>query len=150
VVDPRLVDFTYPSDVNPAGVIENGMPIEVVAAIARIADDVRRSLDAAPGRLLDCRYACASWARALHSQSVVARTVGGEGVDAEVFSSEYRLVPLDRRSGYREADGAVHRHYWLEIERRIFDPTAHQFDSKGGVSLDRYTVEGNPLRSTYE
>jgi hypothetical protein len=97
---------------------------------------------------MDCRYACASWARALHSQSVVARTVGREGIDVEVFSSGYRLVPLDHRSGYREANGVVHRHYWLEvgIERPIFDPTAHLFDSKRGVSLDRYTVDGDPLR----
>ena len=42
----------------------------------------------------------------------------------------------------------MHRHYWLEIgaDRLIFDPTAHQFDDRGGVQLDRYTAGGEPLR----
>lgn len=42
----------------------------------------------------------------------------------------------------------MHRHYWLEIglERLIVDPTAHQFDHRGGMSLDRYTVDGERLQ----
>ena len=42
----------------------------------------------------------------------------------------------------------MHRHYWLEVgpDRLIFDPTAHQFDDNGGVWLDRYTIDGMPLR----
>jgi uncharacterized protein YodC (DUF2158 family) len=70
---------------------------------------------------------------------------GGEGVDDEVFRG-YRLVPLDERSGYREDDGFVHRHWWLGYGpgRLIFDPTVHQFDDRGGVSLDRYVIQGKP------
>jgi len=97
---------------------------------------------------MDCRHACFTWERALQARGLSAATNGGEGVDDDPLSSDYKIAPRDKRSGYREDDGVVHRHYWLEVgaERLIFDPTAHQFDVKGGVSLDRYTVRGEPLR----
>lgn len=97
---------------------------------------------------MDCRHACSAWERALKSQGLAVRTFGGEGVDDDSPSSDFRIAPLDRRTGYREDDNVVHRHYWPEIgaDRLIFDPTAHQFDDRGGVSLDRYTVNGEPLR----
>lgn len=84
----------------------------------------------------------------MKSHGLAVRTFGGEGVDDDSPSSDFRIAPLDRRTGYREGDNVVHRHYWLEIgaDRRIFDPTAHQFDDRAGVSLDRYTVDGEPLR----
>lgn len=79
-------------------------------------------------------------------RGVPVRTIGGEGVDDDVFC-DYRLVPIELRSGYREADSQVHRHYWLVIGdgRRLLDPTAHQFDRRGGVSPDRYVVDGMPI-----
>ncbi len=88
----------------------------------------------------------------LRDERLAVWTNGGEGVDDDVVSSDYRIVPLDKRSGYRERDGQVHRHYWLEIgpERFLFDPTAHQFDDTGGVSLDRYTVNGEALNPAGE
>lgn len=142
----RLQDFYYPSEDEPAGVLERGLSQDVVALIDKLAEAVRVSLDASPGQRRDCRYACAAWERALRAHGIDVQLRGGEGVDDEVFVG-YRLVPLDRRSGYRESDDQVHRQYWLETDadRLIFDPTAHQFDDRGGVSLDRYTVNGEPL-----
>jgi len=139
-------DFAYPEEAEPTGVIERGMGEEFVAIVANVADEVRRNLEAFRGRRLDCRHACLAWERALRPEGFHVEVVGGEGVDGDVFSPDYRLVPLDQRSGYREGDDVVHRHYWLEIgtQRLIFDPTAHQFDDKGGVSRDRYVVDGLP------
>ena len=148
MADRRLRDFAYPGETEPAGVIERSMSHEVVEIIEANADPVRLALDAIPGRRKDCRHACASWQRVLTLRGVAVKTAGGEGVDDGDYSSDYRFVPLDRRSGYREAlDDLVHRHYWLEIgqERVIFDPTAHQFDEKGGISLDRYQLDGQPF-----
>jgi hypothetical protein len=145
----RLTDFAYPGEDPPAGVTERGMPAEVLGSIAAIAGDVRRGLDAFSGRRMDCRHACSAWQSALRVAGHDVVTSGGEGVDDEVFTSNYRLVSRDRRSGYRQLDDdVVHRHYWLEVgaDRLIFDPTAHQFDSKGGVRLDRYTIDGEPRR----
>lgn len=148
MTDLRLRDFAYPGETAPAGVIERSMSHEVVGIIEANADRVRDNLDAFSGRRMGCRHACRSWERVLTLHRVAVETVGGEGVDDGDYSSDYRVVPLDRRSGYREAlDDLVHRHYWLEIgpERLIFDPTAHQFDEKGGVSLGRYTLDGQPV-----
>ena len=148
MTDRRLRDFAYPGEMEPAGVIELSMSHEVVTIIEANADLVRLNLDAFPARRKDCRHACGSWQRVLMLHRVAVKTAGGEGVDDGDYSSDYRFVPLDRRSGYRVAlDDLVHRHYWLEIgpERLIFDPTAHQFDEKGGVSLDRYTLDGKPV-----
>ncbi len=146
--DSRLQDFLYPGEGGPAGVIEQGMSADVVAVIDAAADVVRRSLDAFPGRRMDCRHACSAWERALKSRGLSVRMFGGEGVDDDSPSSDFRIAPLDRRTGCRDGDNVVHCHYWLEVgaARLIFDPTAHQFDDGGGVSLDRYTVDGEPLR----
>ena len=147
MTDSRLQHFSYPGEDEPAGVIEHGVSEDAVAVIDALAQAVRDSLYASPGQRQDCRYACAAWERALRARGIDVQLRGGEGVYDEVFVG-YRLVPLDRRSGYRESDDQVHRHYWLEIDADglIFDPTAHQFDDRGGVSLDRYTVDGEPLR----
>jgi hypothetical protein len=147
--DDRLLDFYYPGDNDPAGVIEGVAAAEFVETLSVLAPQVRHGLDVIKDRGMDCRHASVAWERALRAHGLHARMVGGEGTDDDVFTSDYRLVALDRRSGYRRADDdIVHRHYWLEVgpDRLIFDPTAHQFDDKGGVSLDRYTIEGTPLR----
>jgi hypothetical protein len=147
-IDARLIDFTYPEETVPAGVIERGTNAATIAVIDEVAGQVRYSLDSRPGHVMDCRYACAAWARALRSRGIVVELDGGEGIDDEVFV-DYQLVPVDRRSGYREADGLVHRHYWLVLgkELRLFDPTAHQFDSRGGVSRERYTTGADRTRT---
>lgn len=124
------------------------MSVEAMAIIHEVAATVGESLNAVPSQRMDCRYACAAWKRALRRREVDVEMQGGEGVDDPVFR-DYRLVPLDLRSGYREGDDRVHRHFWLGVgaERRVFDPTAHQFDDTGGVSLDRYTLDGEALSS---
>ena len=138
--DPRLADFTYPGDDEPAGVIERGLRAEVVAEIGALAEAVGASLEAT-GHRQDCRYACAAWERALRSRGVACQLLGGEGADGEVFTSDYRLVAVDQRGGYRAVDRLA-RHYWLGVgpDRLVFDPTAHQFDHNGGVFLDRYMI----------
>ena len=148
MTDSRLQDFFYSGEDEPAGVVERELSHDAVVVLDAVADDVRRSLDAFPGRRMDCRHACAGWERALKPLGLAVRTCGGEGVDDDSPSSDFRIAPLDRRTGYREGDNVVHRHYWLEVgaDRLIFDPTAHQFEGRGGVSLDRYTVDGEPLR----
>lgn len=148
MVDPRLADFTYPQEPTPAGVVEGAMPGELKEAIRGLAVAVRAELDAIPGRGLDCRHACSSWRRALTRNGVSVEGTGGEGEDDDVYDVAFRFVPLDERSGYRESDGRVHRHYWLAVgvEGWLFDPTAHKFDGSGGVSFDRYVVDGVSLR----
>ena len=143
--DPRLVDFTYPGEAKPDGVLAATMPPELMAIVAAVAGSVRNELD---GRRRDCRYACAAWLRALACHGIACECCGGEGVDDDVFV-DYVLVPLNRRSGYLEADRLVHRHHWLLLgpDRRLFDPTAHQFDDRGGISLDNYIVDGQPVYS---
>ena len=143
--DQRLVDFFYPGDERPAGVVERAVGADVLATIEALAAPMNERFRAVPAQRGDCRYASAAWERALNGEGLDARFVGGEGIDADVHRG-YMLVPLDRRSGYLEVDGLVHRHFWLEIgpERHIFDPTAHQFDDRGGVSLQRYVTDGVP------
>lgn len=144
----ELSDFTYPDRVSPVGVIDSSMPPEIVRVIAALAPAIGRALAGPPDRTLECGLACKFWMEGLQRVGVPARIIGGVGVDDDAFTSNYQLVPLDRRSGYQEGDGQVHRHFWLVIgdERLIFDPTAHQFDTKGGVSWDRYVVDGSPFR----
>ncbi|HVA84748.1 MAG TPA: hypothetical protein VNF73_00375 [Candidatus Saccharimonadales bacterium] len=149
--DPRLIDFVYPGDAAPCGVAEAGMPDELTATILDLAGTVRDDLDTFPGRRSDCRQACASWLRVLDTRGILAASVGGEGVDDDLFVG-YMLVPLDQRSGYRESDDRVHRHYWLALGENgwLFDPTAHQFDDKGGVAFARYVLDGLPIRPAPE
>lgn len=111
MTDARLQDFFYPGEDEPAGVIERELSADVVAVIDAVAGDVRRSLDASPGRRMDCRHACSVWERALKSQGLAVRTFGGEGLDDDSPSSDFRIAPLDWRTGYREGDNVVHRHY---------------------------------------
>jgi hypothetical protein len=140
---PALVDFTYPGGEAPSGVMDSAIPPNLRALIEAMGPSIDDGLGS---RRLDCRYACDAWRRAFARHGVACLLSGGEGVDDEVTRG-HRLVPLDRRSGYRESDGLIHRHYWLRIgaDRHLFDPTAHQFDRNGGVALERYLVDGIPL-----
>lgn len=142
----RLDDFTYPGEGLPEGVMERGLSKDAVSVIGEEAASIRRGLDVT-GQRRDCRRACGDWIRALSKREIDVQLLGGEGIDGEVVTSDYRVVPPELASGYREDDDLVHRHYWLGIgaERLIFDPTAYQFDDKGGVSFDRYTIDGESL-----
>jgi hypothetical protein len=104
MTDSRLPDFFYPGEDEPDGVVERELSADVIAVIDAVADDVRRSLDAFSGRRMDCRHACSAWERALKSQGLAIRAFGGEGVDDDSPSSDFRIAPLDRRTGYREGD----------------------------------------------
>ena len=92
MTDSRLQDFLYPGEDEPVGVIERGMSDDVVAVIETVAGDVRRSLDGLPGRRMDCRHACSTWERALKSQGLGVRTFGGEGVDDDSPSFDFRIA----------------------------------------------------------
>jgi len=143
MTDGRLADFAYPDDNDRIGVIEREMPSEIVAAITEDAALVAASLG---GRRGDCLWACPAWQRVLRPRGVQVETMGGVGVDDDAFDALYQLIPHGRRSGYREDDGRIRQHWWLAIgaEPLLFDPTGHQFDDKGGLSLDRYVIDGDP------
>lgn len=141
----RLVDFLYPASHLPHAVIEVGMPAEILTALATNAADLESSLTGHGDLRLDCRHACHRWSLRLRALGHLVRQEGGVGIDEDAFTSDFGLVPLERRSGYREGDGLVHRHFWLLLGFgcHLFDPTAHQFDAKGGLELLRYVVDGD-------
>jgi hypothetical protein len=139
-------NFTYPGDEGPTGGVEDGINAQTMATIEVLASAVGASLDASPGQREDCRYASAAWERVLRARGIDVLMLGGEGVDDDVFR-DYMLVRIEQRSGYRQGGDILRRHYWLGIgpERFVFDPTAHQFDDQGGVSLDRYVLDGRAV-----
>lgn len=148
MVATDFIDFTYPGDAQPAGVLDAATDQQVAKAIVDLAAEVGEALDVWPSRRTDCRHACVEWQRVLERVGVRAVLVGGEGVDGEEVGSDYRVTTPATASGYLESDGTVHRHYWLAIGDggRLFDPTAHQFDDRGGVERGRYRVDGRLLR----
>jgi hypothetical protein len=143
MTDGRLVDFAYPDNEDHIGVIEREMPSLIVTAITEDATLVAASLG---GRRGDCLWACPAWQRVLGARGVRGETMGGVGVDDDAFDALYQLIPHESRSGYREDDGQIRQHWWLAVgaEALLFDPTGHQFDDKGGLSLDRYVIDGEP------
>ncbi len=136
-----FVDFAYPEDEDARGVVELGLSEAVLAAIDREADAVRRSLGP---RIGDCLLACTVWHAALAACGQTRIVVGGFGqhVDTEP------RTPADRLSGYRTDDDGIVTHWWLMFgpDGLLFDPTAHQFDNRGGISLSRYRVDGTSLQ----
>ena len=136
-----FVDFAYPGDEVMRGVIQRGLDLAVVAAINREADAVWRSLGP---RIDDCLLACAVWHAALRASDQTRIVAGGFGqhVDTEP------RTPADRLSGYRTNDDGIVTHWWLMFgpDGLLFDPTAHQFDNRGGISLSRYRVDGTSLQ----
>lgn len=141
-----LLDFVYDGDVSASGVVEARAAPTIRAAILAAEPEARDALDSL-GRRMDCGYACAAWRRALMRQNFTAHVVGGPGVDEEELTIDYRIAPLESRSGNREGDGTVHRHFWLLVGPGcvLFDPTVHQFHAKGGVALERYVLEGRSM-----
>lgn len=141
---PTLVDFGYPGSQAPHGVIEEGAPVKVLHDIAASAAAIEASLVGRGDLRFDCRHACHRWQLQLRRFGHLVRQEGGVGIDEDAFTSDYCLIAPALRSGYREGDGLVHRHFWLlvGVGCYLFDPTAHQFDAKGGLELDRYLVDG--------
>lgn len=146
---PGLLDLTYGGDHSPSGVLDARMPAKTVQMILAMEPRVRASFPS-NGQKTDCRYASSAWMRAFRAVGIAADVAGGDGVDEDAFTSDWKLVPPEARSGYREDDGQVHRHYWLLLtpDLLLFDPTAHQFDTRAGVSLERYIVDGEPIVSS--
>lgn len=147
-VDDRLMDFSYPGEDQPVGVVARTIDRDVLAVIDRLAPMVRQALDLVPERRWDCRYTCSAWRGQLDELGVEVREEGGVGEDDEAFTADRRFIPLDERSGYRESDGRIHRHWWLRVGSGhwLFDPTAHTFEDRGGVETARYVVDGRNLR----
>lgn len=144
--DAALRDWGYPGE--PAcGVIEAGIDDGIMSRIDAFASDVRACLPA--GYLHDCLNATVAWERHLRAQGVTVERLGGEGdEDPDATDARHIRIPLDKRSGYRVADGTVHQHWWLGVgpSHWLFDPTGQaRFDRLGGVHLDRYLIDGDPF-----
>jgi hypothetical protein len=138
-----FLEFAYPGE-QPSGVIERGTPLEIVRIIGERAAEVSGSFRF-PKMRGDCGYATSAWERTLRTAGVVAcRSIGGAGQHEITVPA----TPLARVSGYRTDDDGVVRHFWLLVgpAEHLFDPTAHQFDNRGGISEDRYWLEGGPFR----
>lgn len=120
---PGLLDFAYDGDHTPSGVLDEHMPSQIVRAILAAEPPVRGSFVSHAQRM-DCRYSCAAWRGALLQDGVQVSGEGGVGIDEEQYTSDWQTVPVEARSGYREADGEVHRHFWLTLgpDRLLFDP----------------------------
>jgi hypothetical protein len=152
--DAQFFDFFYPRDpIHPYGVYERDVPARYVQAIDEIA--ARWSKTSSPveeerwhGRHRDCQIA-SDWAAALCRLDVPSVCVGELGDDETTKC----------QSGYRIKTGAIICHFWVVIgtEQLIFDPTSSQFHyggvcqivepvDKGGVSVDRYVVDGWSFR----
>ena len=136
----QFVDFTYPGDENPWGVIEGGLALSVVAAIEQQARAVRAALGR---RIGDCLLASTLWHEALAAHGQPSIVVGGFGQHVDTVPP----TAADQLSGYLTNDDGVVTHWWLMFGPGglLFDPTAHQFDRRGGVSLSRYLVDGESL-----
>lgn len=138
-----LLDFRYPASDVLHGVIEGGMPNGILD-IAAAAAPIGASLTGHGDLRFDCRHACHRWSSMPRELGHLVRQEGGVGIDKDAFTADYRLSPTELRSGYREDDGQVHRHFWLLLGAggHLFDPAAHQFDARGGVAADRYVLGG--------
>ncbi len=124
--------------------IEQGLAASIGPILAANLARVEEMLKSAERDLLSsCLYATANWVRVLAAAGVTVRTVGGVGRHIRTEPPE----PPDRVGGYMTDDDGLVQHWWLMVEPHglIFDPTAHQFDRRGGVAIGRYWVAGEPL-----
>lgn len=139
-----FLEFAYPNEL-PSGVIERGMASEIVLVIRDRAGGVSEAFGF-PKMRDDCGYATSAWERTLRIAGVECRTVGGAGQHEPTVPA----TPLAEVSGYRTNDDGIVRHFWLLVgpHEHLFDPTAHQFDGRGGIREDRYWLGGRPYRPT--
>ncbi len=135
---PAFADFTYPGEDHPRGVVDFDLHTAIASEIERRGKAIMARLGP---RIGDCMVACTAWHAALSSELPIM--VGGFGEHIETVPE----TPADRRSGYLTDDDGVVTHWWLMFGPRgsLFDPTAHQFDGRGGVSKDRYLVDGKTI-----
>jgi hypothetical protein len=141
---PRWYDFSYPSQPGPHGVFERGLTRSTRAIVAPYVAAVENVLKVGDRDMLsDCLFATANWSRVLAAGGATVRVVGGVGQHLETVPA----TPSERQGGYLTDDDGLVQHWWLMLEPHglIFDPTAHQFDGRGGVDIDRYRVEGTPV-----
>ena len=151
--DDRFLDFYYPWDNGrPSGVYETGIGEDVVSEIESIAavwpePDPRADRWPFVKDICDCKIAV-RWSELLRGRQIDCCYEG-------VMTDDPDEEPP---TGYRVKSGLVVVHYWVVIgdERRVFDPTASQFHTggicqlgrrldRGGISLDRYIVDGERL-----
>lgn len=132
-------------------VIEIGMRRDLIAALGTLAPRVRRTIAISYARWpRDCWVACDRWAPLLKAEQIGFLCADGRGDGPDVFGPDRLTVPESERGGYLANVNDVcelKRHRWFLIGpgRCVFDPTAHQFDQQGGVSLDRYRLDGFPI-----
>jgi hypothetical protein len=125
-------------------VLERGLTESLGSLVAAQLTEVERALKRGERELLsDCLSATASWSRALAAAGAAVRVVGGVGQHIDTVPT----TPSERQGGYLTDDDGLVQHWWLMLEPNgwIFDPTAHQFDDRGGVDIGRYRVEGASL-----
>ena len=149
--DDRFFDFYYPWDKRrPTGVYEAGISEADVSKIEAIAaawaePDPRTDRRFFLKNICDCAIAVPEWVELLRRNDVGCCCEG-------VMTDDPATEP---RTGYRINSDVVRVHYWVVIgdERLVFDPTASQFHrggvcqlgrrlARGGISLDRYIVNG--------
>jgi hypothetical protein len=137
-------DLAYPGQAQPHGVLETSIAPEVRSLIEELAPRVAQGLKTEDRNVLgDCGFATLSWASVLASAGVTVRRVGGFG-EHEVTVPP---TPVEQLGGYLTDDDGLVQHWWLMVDPdgSLFDPTAHQFDARGGIRLERYRVEGSPV-----
>ena len=127
MADSTFVDFFYPGERDARGIIQFGLDGTIVATIEREAEAIRKSLGP---RISDCLLASSVWQAALAASGPAPIVAGGFGQRETVPPT-----PGDRLSGYRTDDDGVVTHLWLMFgpDSLLFDPTAHQFDDRGGI-----------------
>jgi hypothetical protein len=140
MADPAFADFSYPSDDVPRGVTESGLDLDTVDVIQRLAPAVGAALGP---RIGDCLRASTAWWQALQARGFPSIMAGGFGQHIDTVPA----TVADTLRGYLTEDDGVVTHWWLMFgpQGLVFDPTAHQFDHRGGVSKKRYLINGVPL-----
>lgn len=142
----RWHDLSYPGEHLPLGVLEGSIRLEVRDLIADLAVTVGSVLRSSDRNVLsDCGFATIAWASALAPTGLTVRRVGGFG-EHEVTVPP---TPVEQLGGYATDDDGLIQHWWLMIDPNgsVIDPTAHQFDHRGGIELERYRVEGTRLEA---
>ena len=138
---PVWRDLAYPGQARPHGVLETSIADEVRSLIEELAPRVAQGLKTKDRDVLsDCGFATISWTGTLASAGLTIRRVGGFGEHRETLPP----TPREVQGGYLTSDDGLVEHWWLMVDPdgSIFDPTAHQFEGRGGIELDRYSVEG--------
>jgi hypothetical protein len=141
-----LLDLWYPGLDRPAGVFESSIGNRARNFVEEHASEVRQG-DRDHDVYHQCWLMAPAWLSALQTnlRAVEFEIIGGEGIEEQDYGQgQVRPAPPEEQSGYRDGTGHVQRHYWLIVGSHLalFDPTAHQWDERGGFDLARYVVDG--------